>query len=378
MATEYRVLILHASGGSGHVKAAEALAGSFRSRHPAVEVRNVNALDFATRTFRFIYEDGYNFISYHAVRIWGWLYHRYNAPERHGLLVTLTRRAMDRRLRQFLDDFRPDLVIGTHPLAIRLLGAHPWPTAATAVPTAMVVTDFGCHSYWVDPSISRYYVAVDDVRACLQGYRVPPHRVVVSGIPIDPKFARSFNRREIFARYHLKPETPTLLVVGGLVQEPYLRALLAALWQRQEVQCLIVAGRDHRLSRQISASPLRRNPAVRTFGFVTNLEELLAMADVAVTKAGGLTVSECLAAGVPLAVPKVIPGQEDDNLNFLTRHGVAVHADTPRAMSQAIASWLEHPARLARVKQRCRQLGKPQASATVIADVVSCLHQRKS
>lgn len=376
--SKFRVLILHASGGMGHVKAAEAIANAFAEQFPHLQVENRNVLDFARPAYRFCYEEGYNFISAHLMGLWGWLYRRYNQPQRHDFLLGLTRWGIERRLTAFLREFRPQFVLGTHPMPIRLLLSSRDAEIA-AVPTGVVVTDYGCHSFWVDPRTSAYFVATPEVKSCLAGYRILLERIHVTGIPIDLKFSRPVDRTSVLAKLNLKPELPVVVVVGGLVTERYLQALVEGLLQHQPVQFLVVTGRDRRFYRRLQHSRLRSHPALQILPFISNLDEVLGIADVAVTKGGGLTVSECLARGVPIAIPNVIPGQEEDNLDFLIRHGAALHAATAAQLVTGLRQLFADRTALAARHERCRQLSRPNgalAIAGIIANRFTSPHDR--
>ncbi len=373
MTNNSRVLILYASGGMGHVTAARAVAAAFRAVAPEIQIETRNVLDFAHPVFRFGYEDGYNFISAHAIGLWGRLYRRYNQPgERQRLLHRLTRWGVEPRLRAFLAQYQPSYILGTHPMPLRVI-ANFRPGAGATAPMGMVITDFGCHRYWIEPAVKRYFVANDDVKACVVGLGVPAERILATGIPIDPKFSRPAGRAEARQQLGMDPALPALLVVGGLITIPYLETLIRGIRQRVPCQFLIVAGRDSRLQRRLASWPMRRAPNIFTFGFVDNLEVLMASADVILTKAGGLTVSECLALGLPLAVGNVIAGQEEDNLNFVLHRGVAVRSQNALEMARALTRLLLNPESLARMKARCRELGQPRAATAIVESIVAAL-----
>lgn len=373
MSSNHRVLILYASGGMGHVKAAAAIAQAFAVRHPEIVVQNSNMLEYANQAFRFVYEDGYNLISARAIRIWGWLYQHFKVQSRHELLVSLTRWGIDKKMRTALAAFRPTYILGTHPTPMRLLARHPWVPDGKIVPMGLVVTDYGCHSYWVDTRIDHYFVATVEVRAHVASLGMPAERVSATGIPVDAKFAHPRDRT--FARRALKldPHVSVVLLVGGLMPENHLRKFVAGVLQRLPAHFLIVTGRDHQLRRQLRNSILRQHPRVTIFGFIDNLDHLLAASDVVVTKAGGLTVSECLAVGVPMIIPSAIPGQEDDNINFVVHHGVGKYAPTVPEMISAAVRWLQDPVGLARTRERCRTLGRPQAADEIVDAVAKHL-----
>src|SRR3989344_3403001 len=150
-----RVIIAYASGGMGHVMAAKALEKVFRQRYPAVAIQNINVIDFAPRWFEKTFVDGYNFISAKVPQIWGWLYQRYNKPSRKKLPAWLAQQAIEKKFIAAINEFQPDFIISTQPLPMLLI-SHSKRQELIKIPSSMVVTDFGCHSLWVDPEVNYY------------------------------------------------------------------------------------------------------------------------------------------------------------------------------------------------------------------------------
>lgn len=348
----------------GHVKAAAALEEAFHERYPDAHVENHDALRFAPGWFRFGLVDGYNWVSANVPWVWKALYDRFNRPSRQGVLVTGSRRALGRTFFPFLRDYRPDFVIATHPLPLRLsaIARH---VGMIRAPISITITDYGCHSFWVHPDINYYFAATDGVAACLRGYGVANEHIVVSGIPIAAKFSGPFDPAGLRARLGLQPHTPTLLVVGGQVPFPKLRGLVGHLLRTTPAQVLLVAGRDAKLYRQLGRTHFAIPARVKTFGFVSNIEELMGAADLVFTKAGGLTVSECLGVGVPMVIGRVIPGQEEDNVAYLAGQGTAVHVNDLARLEATIVRLMATPDELARMRERCRAIGRPHAAAQV-------------
>jgi processive 1,2-diacylglycerol beta-glucosyltransferase len=97
----------------------------------------------------------------------------------------------------------------------------------------------------------------------------------------------------------------------------------------------------------------------------------MACADLSVTKPGGLTVSECLAVGLPMILIAPIPGQEERNADYLMEHGVAMKADDAVALEYKIGRLLKNPAKLTLLRNNMRGLGRPQAARTVLGHVLS-------
>ena len=189
-----KVLIVYATGGMGHVSAAKAVAEAFKNNFSDVEIQNVDVISFASSWYKLFFVHGYNYVSAKLPGLWGWLYQRYNDKSRQQLPTLLSQWAIQKRFIPFIEKFAPDFIVSTHPLPM-LLVSRSKAKHIINITSSMVVTDFGCHSFWVDPEVNYYFTATTDVGVCLQNYGVKPEQVVVTGIPIQAKFAQQQNIR---------------------------------------------------------------------------------------------------------------------------------------------------------------------------------------
>jgi processive 1,2-diacylglycerol beta-glucosyltransferase len=138
----------------------------------------------------------------------------------------------------------------------------------------------------------------------------------------------------------------------------------------QDFQIIALAGRNEKLLASYRA--IAKNHPTRLFplGFTTTIERLMACADVAVTKPGGLTVSECLAVGLPMVLIAPIPGQEERNADYLMEQGVALKAQDAVALEYKLGQLLADPERLARMRAAMRGLGHGEAARAVLERVL--------
>ena len=364
-----KVLIVYGSGGMGHVTAAKAIEEVFKTKYPHLILANVDIFSFAWGWFHRAVVDGYNYISAQWPQFWGFLYRIFNKSSRHGPLNFLGRLGIMRRFIDYIQEFQPDFIVTTHPLPARLIAASK-KQHLIDIPSSLVVTDFGCHSFWVDPNINYYFTATAGVKMCLQNYAVPAEKIFVSGIPIEAKFSQTLDRLAVVKKTGLKSESATILIIGGQFSFDQLKTIIHGI-QRQNsaVQFLVVAGRDKFLKADLDQSDLVHNPQVKVYGFVSHMHELMTAADIIFSKAGGLTVSECMAKGLPMVINKVIPGQEEDNVDFLVAQGAAVKADGVPGIIEVLTKLLADPKKLEAMKAACRRIGQPRAAEN-IADFV--------
>ena len=369
-----RIAILHATAGSGHKRAAQALATAFGAIRPDVLVREVDTLVFASRLYRGTYAASYNAMAARAPRLWGVLYHSWAlAPVNRG--TAPMRLAVDRlnlrRLVRVAVRERPDAIVCTHFLPVEAL-SHARGAGRLRVPLYCVITDFGAHPFWVFPHVDRYFVASDTVRDELVALGVPRAHVSVTGIPIDPRFAQPIGRDAARAQLGISATAPMVLIMGGgsgVGPLADLAVRLARLPQAPSV--VVVCGTNARLRREVERAAREdvTRGTIRALGFTDQVDSLLEACDVVVSKAGGLTSSEALVKHAPLVVYKPTPGQEVRNAEYLEQGRAARLADSIEEVETVVKEWLADPTARAAVREASSQLAKPHA-AEEIARVV--------
>lgn len=370
-----RIAILHATAGNGHRRAAQAIAAAIQELEPAATVREVDTLVFASRFYRGAYAQGYNVMAARAPRLWGLLYRSWEtAPLRGGTpAARLLDRLNLRRLARVVERERPDAVVCTHFLPVEALE----PLRARGrmdVPLFGVVTDFGVHPFWAMPRVDGWFVAGERAAEELARHGVPPARIEVTGIPVDPGFAASHGRATARARFGLDPTGPVVLVMGGghgVGPLAGVAARLAALAARPEV--IVVCGTNRRLQAEVEALPAAREGRVRALGFTHDVDLLLEASDALVSKAGGLTCSEALVKEVPMVIFRPTPGQEVRNAEILEAAGAAVRAGSAAEVERAVARILGEPAVRERMHAAARTLARPDAARAVARRVLAAI-----
>jgi len=365
-----KVLIVYATGGMGHVTAAKAVEEAFKNKYPEVEVKRVDVIDYAAKLYKKVFVDGYNYVSAKKPELWGWLYRTFNKKSSQKLPTALSKLAIEGNFIPFIKEFNPDFIVSTHPLPMILVSSSKRKDIIDIL-SSMVVTDFGCHSFWVDPEVNYYFVATQDVAKCLQNYDAVPNKMVVTGIPIELKFSQNFSKPELMKKFGLDPNLFTMLIVGGQFTFAALQKVIGGVQKanKDKVQFLVVAGRDKELKTAIENSNLDGDSNTKVFGFIDNMHELMMVSDVIFSKAGGLTVSECMAKGLPMIINKVIPGQEEDNVNYLVSKGAAVKVSNFSEVAGVVNELLNNPEKISAMKEAAKKIGKPN-SATDLADFV--------
>jgi processive 1,2-diacylglycerol beta-glucosyltransferase len=373
-AAEPRILILHATAGSGHKRAAQALEHAFQSLAPGAHVRAVDTLHFSSRFFQRNYSPAYNTLVGRVPRVWGLLYKSLEHPRVHRS-TTPVRHALDRlnvrQLVAWIERERPTAVVCTHFLPLESLAPRRRGGKLPG-PLYCVITDFTAHPFWAIDGIDDTFVATAAVREELTDWGVPWERIHVSGIPIDPRFASGrLDTARAREQFQLAPDRPTVLVMGGGNGVGPLANLAEMLLQLpMEPQLLVVCGRNARLRMRMRAVADLAPGRVRALGYTDQVPALLSAADVIVTKAGGLTCSESLAMGTPMVVFRPTPGQEERNSTALSVAGAAIRARTMEQVAGAVQRILARPALAASMRESGRLLARPHAAEDIARHVL--------
>lgn len=370
----FRLLVISVSAGAGHVRAAQAIcAAAAEASGAAVDAVHVDLMDLVPSGFRKLYSDSYIRVVERAPLVWSYLYQRSDRRE-SGSTIDRLRRQVERLNTRRLDDEitrqRPDAIVCTHFLPAELLARRM--RDGHAVPPVWVhVTDFDVHGLWLQTGMHGYFVASDEVAARLVARGIDEATVEVSGIAVMPRFSRPPPRVEAASALGIDPARPTVLVMSGGAGVGGIEVSvehLAALDDRWQVVAL--AGRNEELLARLEAIAARFAGRVRPMGFTTEVERVMAAADLAVTKPGGLTTSECLAMQLPMVIVSPIPGQEERNADYLLEAGCALKAVDRAALGFKVRALLDAPDRLRRMSQAAAAIARPHAAAAILRTVI--------
>jgi processive 1,2-diacylglycerol beta-glucosyltransferase len=389
MSEKPRVLLLSASSGAGHVRAAQALEKAFAARGDC-RVEHVDVIQHVSKVFQRLYDKTYINMVRRAPALMGVLYDRTDKPwEKMRPRLAIDRLNTQPMIRM-LKRAQPDLCIATHFLPAEILA---WLIAKKKLQArnAIVVTDYDVHAMWLCRTVNRYYVAIPEAAEYLAGIGVPREIIRITGIPVDPLFSAAVDRAA--ARKHLKLDraAPVILIAAGgygigpveqlvrdllALQKPWQIVAIAGKSEQVKKKLEDIAGQAGNLPPSNLPNEGGQTPAPRLVpvGFTREMDQYMAAADLLVGKAGGLTTSEALARALPMALIEPIPGQEERNADHLLEEGAAIRCNNLPAAAWKIAGLLNDAQRLVRMKDAASKLGRPNAAAEIAADALKLLH----
>lgn len=367
-----RLLMISASAGHGHVRAAEALEAAARGLYPEAEVRNVDILDFTQAIYRKAYAASYLKLADGAPELWGYFYNRSDRKKqkrRQARIIRAFDRIEFKSFRDMLKEFAPDHILCSHFLPAQVLQGYEdrdWFNFSLN----LCVTDFMAHKFWAQLNATRIFANSGEAIEELVEKGVNRERVRRVGIPIMPEFSATYDRDALMKKLGLEPGAPVVMAMGGGWGAAGMPKLVAEILGLGPVQILAIAGRNERMREKVAQVEVPEGSGLHAFGYVNNIHEMMAVSDLCVTKSGGLTSSECLAMGLPMIVPNPIPGQEERNAEYLTEYGAALTARSPGSLKYKIGKFLGDPALRERMKQSARAIGTPDAASRIVRAVV--------
>lgn len=372
-----RIIILHASAGHGHAKAAEAVKEGFaRCGVADSEVTVLDALQETPAWFRKGYTSSYYFSVKHLPQVWGSAYALMDQDWFYD--------SIGARIRKFVNDFAaerlvrrmageaPEAIVCTHFLSPEVIGRAKIRGRLNSR-LITVVTDFMPHRFWINPGTDHYWVMSEEGKRALESRAVPSNKITAGGIPISLKFRPQNKKPEARRKEGLEADRFTLLITSGSFGLGPTEELMKTLREFGErIQAIVVCGKNQDLLQALEKEsyPFR----LRLYGFVSHMDELMEASDLVIAKPGGATTSECLAKGVPMVVVEPIPGQEAGNAGLLKERNAAFFLSEPGDIRVILKGILDYPGVLIE-KQNCiRRLAKPDAAVDLARFV---LHQIK-
>ena len=360
-----RIILMYITEVSGHHSATLAIEKALKIISPGTEVLNINAFNYTNPISEKIVNRIYMGIIKRTPRIWDYLYdnpkivkniekikeniHKYNCP----------------KLNNLFERFKPDAVVCTQAFPCGMVADYK-KTYHSSIPLLAVLTDYIPHSYWIYEKVNYYVVPAEDIKLRLTKKAVASDKIKVLGIPFDPDFNSEVSQEDILRKLELKPNIPTLLIMGGGQGLGPIKTIVKSLEKsRLDLQEIVVSGTNKKLFSSLKRQIKRYKNKIAAFSYVDNINELMSVSDVIITKPGGITTAEALAKKLPMIIVRPIPGQENNNTRYLTESGAAIKIDKPENISHAVEELLTNPQKIQYMRTAAASMSKPDASLDI-------------
>lgn len=371
-----RILLLSEGFGSGHTQAAHALAAGLRLTDPQIVARVIELGSFQHPSFAPLVFTAYRKTISSRPKLYSLLYR----SKREKSLGRVTKLALHRlfyaRTAAIIRQLRPDLIVCTHPFPCLVVSRLK--QSEFDIPLCGVITDYDAHAAWVDPQVNKYLVSTDAVKDGLIQLGVPPERIEVTGIPVHPKFWEAQDKDLVRNQLGLA-KLPTVLVMGGgwglFEDEGVIDHTIA--W-RDRVQLIYCLGNNEKAMKHYMEDKRFNHPNVRLLGYTKEVDKLMEVSDLLITKPGGMTCTEAIAKRIPMLFYRPIPGQEEENCQYFIDNGFGERIESLETVNRWFRLLTEHYPDLVSARQAARQHPGPAGQRQCSRAIISLLQHRLS
>ena len=364
------ILVVTASMGSGHNKAANAVAEAIKRKYPVNKISVIDFMATETAYFNSLVKDIYLKMLDHTPSVYEFFYKFTSDSTKGSTIQSVFAHAMKKDMRELIKKYEADMVICTHPFPCAA-ASYLKQTGEINIPLITVMTDFCVHQFWLYKNIDIYFTANDLLKKEMVNQGLLEERIFVTGIPVGYNFRVDYNRDDLLAKFKLEKDKPVALIMGGGLGLGGVKNALCQLERlKKDIQILVITGANVALWSEMNEYAQHSKHKIFVWGYSHNIQEFMSVATFLISKPGALTISEALTRELPMILHDPIPGPEVDNAKFVSDNGAAIwvrHQDTLDAVVREV---LSDATILPKLRNNAKVLKKPYASDN-IADVIA-------
>lgn len=325
-----KALIFYACYGGGHISAANSIKEYIEQNYPDIEPICIDFMDYLNKTIDKLTTTAYEEMAKKIPSLWGTVYMK----SEKGPLARFSidsNKLLAIKLHFLIKKYHPDYIISTHPFSSQMCAYLKKKNKLSSVKLATVMTDFAPHDQWLVGSkyIDYFFVAHESMKKSLEEKGIPKYKVFSTGIPLSNRFFLDYDKNTLLKDFNLSKDKFTILFFAGgrfgLGKRNTYKILEDIAKYMEDVQVIAIAGKNKKMFNTFNetVSKYKRENDIKVLGFTDKVPELMHISDIVISKPGGLTTSECLACGLPMIIINPIPGQEEQNAEFLVTSNLA-------------------------------------------------------
>ena len=390
-----KVLIMSASTGGGHNRAARAIKEELTNKSIngiTIDCEIIDSLKIVNGTMDKLISRGYEKSAKYTPKAWGGVYKltESNLISRNEFKDNPLTSIISRKLKKLVEIKKPDLIIGTHAFPMIALstlkkhsqlhtdgetntfaeGFHRYYEDLNIPPLMTVLTDYTTNSAYIQNEIDYYIAGHEYVKELLIEDGIDEEKIKPYGIPVEKSFLTNRDRETVLSELNLDPNKFTVLLMGGSFGAGNIKETLDELVSiGRDFQIIVITGRNKSLKEKLEKSLLSSETTIDknicVLGFTDKMNDLLSSVDILVSKPGGLTTTESLLKEVPMIIPYFIPGQEEENLDFLSNCGASLRTSKKYTLSVILKVLIDNPDRIKMLKENIKSIKKLNASQDI-------------
>lgn len=366
-----KILILYASYGGGHFQAAKSIQKYLNENYTDIQTESIDCIKYINKAIDKVTTGAYREMAKKAPNLWGKVY----SDSQNGLLGHLSSRAnkvMAIKLKNLIKEKEPDIIVSTHPFSSQMV-SYLKRKGKINCNLATILTDFASHEQWLvgHEYTEFFFVSNSNMEKELCDYGVEKSKIHVTGIPMSDRFFEKFDKSQVYSLFELNPNKKVILFFGGgefgLGKERTIQILRSLILNVPDYQIVAIAGKNEKMKEHFInlVNELDANDKVKILGFTDKVPELMSISSLVVTKPGGLTSTESLASNLPMIIINPIPGQEEENAEFLEDHGVGIWIKKEDNPDEIITNLFSSEEKIAEMRENTKKLAKINSTKNI-------------
>ena len=366
-----KIIIFYASYGGGHLSAAKSIENYIQNNYPQIDVDLVDCMKYINKTIEKVSTAAYREMAKKAPWAWGKIYN----DSQKGPLAHISSRAnsfMAIKLLRLLREKKPDIIISTHPFGSQMCSYLKRKNKINSK-IATIMTDFKSHDQWLVGSnyIDYFFVSNENMKEELLEKHIDSSKIYVTGIPISDKFLIIYNKEKILSDLNFSKNKKTILFFAGgefgLGKNKTLEIFKSLVEEFKNIQVIAISGRNENMKNNFKkiVSENNKEKFVKIFDYTDKVAEFMSISDLIITKPGGLTTTESLVSGVPMLIINPIPGQEEENAEFLENAHVGVWLKKSDNINSVLNNLINNDKTLNFLKSNTEKKSKPNSTKNI-------------
>ena len=366
-----KILIFYGSYGGGHLSAAKSIRDYIENNYTDVEVSMIDCIKYINKYVNKVTTEAYKGLAKKAPWAWKQVY----KDSKDGALAkisTTSNKVMAYKLCSLILDINPEIIISTHPFSTQMCG-YLKKKEKISCPVATILTDYQIHEQWLEFSehLDFFFVSNEQMKTDMIKKGVLEDKIHVTGIPISEKFLKTYNREEICEIFDLNPNNDIVLFFAGgefgLGRNTTIIMLKALIRLFSKLQVVAISGRNKKMNEKFHnlVENTESYERIKIIEFTDKVPELMSVSKFVITKPGGLTITESLTSHLPIIIINPIPGQEEENAEFIEKNGAGIWIKKHDNVARHLKNLYRHPELLKNMKSSCENLAKPHSTKNI-------------
>ena len=365
-----KILIFYGSYGGGHLAAAKTIRAYLEENYKnQIEIEMIDCIEYINKVINKVSTEAYKELAKKAPWVWKQVY----TNSQHGALSrisTTTNKLMSLKLNTLLQEVKPDLIISTHPFSTQMCAILK-EKGKINCRLATIMTDYHTHDQWLVAYkyVDYFFVANQQMKTDMIMKGINSQKIFVTGIPVSERFLKKYNKDEICKELGLSPNKQTMLFFAGgefgLGRNSTYMTLKVLIRLFKDLQVIAISGKNKKMNKKFNnlVKVTKSEDRIKIFEFTDKIPEIMSISSAVITKAGGLTITESLVSGLPIAIINPIPGQEVENTQYLVDNGVAVWIKKDYSVARALKNLYKNQDLLKDMANKSKQMSKPNATS---------------